>query len=211
MASREKKKVLSAAEQNPAERAEHWDLMEVLRPEEPRLIFIDESSINTDMTRRFGRAPKSERVFGSIPRNTPLAHSIIGALAPEGLLAAMEMEGAVDGIAFAAFVKGFLVPELRPDDVVILDNNATHLNREALSAIEEAGAFTVFLPAYSPDFNPIEQCWAKVKESLRSAAARTTRALHRAFRNALTQVTPQDARGWIEHTGYWVPPRCKVV
>ena len=94
--------MLSALEQKPAERAGHWELMEVLRPDEPRLIFIDESSINTDMTRRFGRAPKGERVCGKIPRNTPLAHSIIGALAPEGLIAAMEVEGAIDGVAFAA-------------------------------------------------------------------------------------------------------------
>jgi transposase len=180
--------------------------MEALRKDEPRLIFIDESSINTDMTRRFARAPKGDRVGGSIPRNTPLAHSIIGALAPEGLLAAMEIEGAIDGVAFAAFVQEFLVPELRPDDVVILDNNATHLNRAALSAIEAAGAFILFLPAYSPDLNPIEQCWAKVKELLRSAAARTTKALHRAFRRAVAKVTAQDAKGWFEHLGYWASP-----
>jgi transposase len=180
--------------------------MEALRPEEPRLIFIDESSINTDMTRRFARAPKGERVCGSVPRNTPLAHSIIGALAPEGLLATMEMEGAIDGLAFAAFVQGFLVPELEPDDIVILDNNATHLNRAALSAIEAAGAHVLFLPAYSPDLNPIEQCWAKVKALLRSAAARTTQALHRAFRHAIAQVTPQDAQGWFKHLGYWSSP-----
>ena len=180
--------------------------MEALRPEEARLIFIDESSINTDMTRRFARAPKGERICGMIPRNTPLAHSIIGALAPEGLLAAMELEGSVDGLAFAAFVQGFLAPELRPDDVVILDNNATHLNREALVAIEAAGAFIVFLPAYSPDLNPIEQCWAKVKELLRKAAARTTPALHRAFCRAVSKVTAQDAKGWFEHLGYWTSP-----
>lgn len=179
--------------------------MEVLRPEEPRLIFIDESSINTDLVRRHGWAPEGERLQGQIPRNTPLAHSIIGALAPEGLIAAMEIEGSIDGLAFAAFVQSFLVPELERDDVVILDNNATHLHVGALSAIEAAGAFVIFLPAYSPDFNPIEQCWAKVKELLRSAAARTTKALHRAFCHAVAKVTAQDAKGWFEHIGYWVP------
>ena len=205
MASHEKKKVLSATEQDPAERAAHWELMEALRAEEPRLIFIDESSINTDLVRRHGWAPQGERLHGTIPRNTPLAHSIIGALAPEGLIASMEVEGSIDGIAFAAFIEGVLLPELRHDDIVLLDNNATHLHRAALCAIEAAGAFTIFLPAYSPDFNPIEQCWAKVKGLLRGAAARTTRALHRAFCKAVAQITPADAKGWFEYTGYWVP------
>ena len=198
--------MLSATEQDPLERAAHWELMEALRPEAPRLIFIDESSINTDLTRRRGWAPKGDRLHGSIPRNTPLAHSIIGALAPDGLLAAMELEGAIDGIAFAGFVQSFLVPELYEDDIVILDNNNTHLNRSALHAIHEAGAHVLFLPAYSPDFNPIEQCWAKVKALLRKAAARTTRALHRAFRHAVAQITPENAKGWFEHLGYWVHP-----
>lgn len=179
--------------------------MEALRREEPRLIFIDESSINTDMTRRFARAPRGERVCGSVRRNTPLFHSIIGALAPEGLIAAMELEGAVDGVAFAAFVREFLAPHLQPDDIVILDNNATHLNPAALSVIEAKGAWVIFLPAYSPDLNPIEQCWAKVKGILRSAAARTTRALHRAFCHAVAQITPENAQGWFRHIGYWVP------
>ena len=183
--------------------------MEALRPEAPRLVFLDESSINTDLVRRHGWAPKGERLHGSVPRNTPPAHSIIGALAPEGLIAAMELEGAIDGLAFAAFVQSLLVPELQEDDIVILDNNATHLNRAALSAIEKAGAHVLFLPAYSPDLNPIEQCWAKVKALLRSAAARTTRALHRAFQHAIAQVTPQDAQGWFKHLGYWSSPACK--
>ena len=197
--------MLSAVEQDPQERAAHWELMEALRPEAPRLIFIDESSINTDLVRRGGWAPMGERLHGSVPRNTPPAHSIIGALAPEGLIAAMELEGAIDGLAFAAFVQSFLVPELAPDDIVILDNNNTHLNRAALCAIEKAGAHVLFLPAYSPDFNPIEQCWAKVKALLRSAAARTTRALHRAVRHAAAQITSENAKGWFEHIGYWVP------
>ncbi len=102
-------------------------------------------------------------------------------------------------------MQSVLVPELAPDDIVILDNNNTHLHRSALCAIAAAHAHVLFLPAYSPDFNPIEQCWAKVKELLRSAAARTTKALHRAFRHAVAQVTPENAKGWFEHIGYWVP------
>jgi transposase len=179
--------------------------MEALRKEEPRLVFIDESSINTDLVRRYGRAPKGERVKGSIPRNTPLARSIVGALAPEGLVAAMELEGAIDGIAFAVFVRECLIPQLQRDDIVILDNNSTHLHSEALSSIEAAGAYVIFLPAYSPDFNPIEECWAKVKALLRNIAARTTAALSRAFCHAVAQITARDAKGWFEHTGYWVP------
>ncbi len=99
-----------------------------------------------------------------------------------------------------------LLPELGRDDIVILDNNSTHLHAEALASIKAAGAWVIFLPAYSPDFNPIEPCWAKVKELLRSAAARTTRALHRAFCHAVAQVTPENAKGWFEHIGYWTSP-----
>jgi transposase len=182
--------------------------MEALRKEEPRLIFIDESSINTDMIRRYGRAPKGERVQGKIPRNTPPAHSIVGALAPEGLIAAMEIEGAIDGSAFAAFIRECLIPELKRDDIVVLDNNSTHLHPQALASMEAAGAWLIFLPAYSPDLNPIEQCWAKVKQILRDAAARTTKALHRAFRHAVAQITPENAKAWFKHIGYWVPSTC---
>lgn len=188
------------------ERAWYVELIEALNEEFHRLIFIDESAINTDLILRYGRAPKGERVQGQIPRNTPPAHSIIGALAPEGIIAAMELEGAIDGAAFAVFARECLVPELRRGDVVILDNNATHFHEEALSAIEAAGAWVMYLPAYSPDLNPIEHCWAKVKHLLRSAAARTAEALHRAFRDAIRQITPENAKAWFSHCGYQVTP-----
>ena len=198
-----KKKTLSASEQNPQERACYRQVIEQLRPYGSRLIFIDESSINTDLIRRYGRAPKKERVYGSVPRNTPPAHSIIGALSSEGLIASMAVQGAIDGEAFAAFVQTLLVPHLQPDDIVLLDNNSTHANAQALESIQAAGAWPVFLPTYSPDLNPIEHCWAKVKGILRDVGARTARTLRNAFQEAANLITPQDAQGWFNHCGYW--------
>jgi transposase len=181
--------------------------VEALRRRDFRLIFLDETGINTALVRRYGWAPKGERVHGKVPRNTPASRSVIGALAPEGLLAVMEIEGAVDGKAFTAFAREFLAPQLGPGDVVIMDNNSTHLCEAALQAIESTGAWVMFQPTYSPELNPIEHCWSKLKELLRKASARTHSALSKALRDAISQITPSDAKGWFEHIGYWVPSK----
>lgn len=160
------------------------------------------------MVRRYGRGPKGERVVVKVPRNTPLNLSVACALAPEGIIAALEVEGAIDGAAFDLFVERFLVPQLRPGDLVIWDNLATHDSPTVRSLIWGAGAQILSLPPYSPDFNPIEQCFSKVKEFLRSAAARTRRKLHNALVKAIAAVTPSDVKGWFEHAGYWVTPTC---
>ncbi len=200
--------MLIAIERDETKRGWHWELVEGFRGEVSRLIFVDETGCNIDMIRRYGRAPKGERVFDKVPRNTPENLSLVCALAPEGVIASMELEGAINGEAFKLYVEHCLVPQLRKDDVVIMDNNRTH-DSEAVSAlIEGVGAHMIFLPPYSPDFNPIEQCFSKMKQSLRSAGARTRRKLHNAIVKALNAVLPSDVKGWFEHAGYWAAPNC---
>jgi transposase len=201
--------VLVACEQDPAGRARFWEQVEGRRAAAPRLVFLDETGTNLDLTRRYGRAPKGERVVGKVPRNTPPTVTLVGALAPSGLITAMELDGAIDGGSFAAFVEHALVPVLRAGDLVILDNLSAHRPPAVTARIEATGARVLPLPAYSPDFNPIEPCFAKIKEFLRAAGARTRRKLHHALRKAIQAITPADVRGWFEHLGYWVPPDCK--
>ena len=146
--------------------------------------------------------------MGTAPRNTPENLTFIGALAPEGIIAALDIEGAADGATFKLFVERCLVPELREGDVVLMDNVATHCSERVCSLIEGAGAHMIYLPPYSPDFNPIEQCFSKMKEFLRSIAARTTRKLRNALLKAINAITPSDVKGWFEHAGYWVSSGC---
>ena len=142
---------------------------------------------------------------GVVPCNTPENLSVICALAPEGIIATLQIDGAADGAVFTAYVERCLVPELRVDDLVIMDNVATHRSERVSSLIEGAGAHMILLPPYSPDFNPIEECFSKMKQMLRSVAARTSRKLRNALGKAINAITPQDVKGWFEHAGYWAP------
>lgn len=127
---------------------------------------------------------------------------MICAMRLDGSTACMTIEGATDTEVFRAYVRRVLCPILRKDDVVIMDNLAPHKSEPTLSLIAQAGAEVLFLPAYSPDFNPIEQMWSKIKSSLRTAQARTQPALIQAIASALAGVTPQDAINWFAHCGY---------
>jgi transposase len=127
---------------------------------------------------------------------------MICAMRLDGSTACMTIEGATDTEVFRAYVRRVLCPTLRKDDVVIMDNLAPHKSEPTLSLIAQAGAEVLFLPAYSPDFNPIEQMWSKIKSSLRTAQARTQPALIQAIASALAGVTPQDAINWFAHCGY---------
>ncbi len=127
---------------------------------------------------------------------------MICAMRLDGSTACMTIEGATDTEVFRAYVRRVLSPTLRKGDVVIMDNLSPHKSEPTLSLIAQAGAEVLFLPAYSPDFNPIEQMWSKIKSSLRSAQARTQPALIQAIASALASVTPQDAINWFAHCGY---------
>ena len=172
-----------------------------------RRIFLDESGVNIAMTRLYGRAPRGERVVDSVPENWGENVTMIAALGLDGVRAAMSLEGALDGSAFEVFVTDVLVPTLREGDVVVMDNLNVHKNAEAEQAILAAGARIEFLPPYSPDLNPIEQLWSKIKALVGGAGARTLEALEQAISTAFAAVTSSDAEGWFEHCGHWIRPK----
>jgi len=163
---------------------------------------VDESAVNTAMTRRYGRAPKGERVLDSAPRNYGMHISVIGAVGLRGVLATMTVEGAVDTLCFDAYLERVLAPRLRRGDVVVLDNLGAHRASRIEEVAAGRGARVLWLPPYSPDFSPIEQCWSKIKTYLRGAKARTGDELNKALTQAIKLVTKADIRGWFKHCGY---------
>ncbi len=169
------------------------------------LVFVDESGTNLAMTPRYGRAPRGERVVGTVPRNHGANTTLIAALSLEGITAAMTPEGAADRDAFDVFVKQVLVPTLRPGQLVVWDNLSVHKSAEAARLLAARGCRILFLPPYSPDFAPIEQAFSKLKTALRRTGARTREALDDAIAAGLTTITPADARGWFAHCGFPIP------
>jgi transposase len=166
------------------------------------LIFLDESGAKTNMTRLCGRAPKGRRVHAKSPQGHWNTTTMLGAIRWDGSTACMTIEGAADTEVFEAYVRSVVSPTVRPGDIVIMDNLSPHKNEPTLSLLTQAGAQVRFLPAYSPDLNPIEKMWSKVKASLRSAEARTESALIEAIGVALKGITRQDAINWFASCGY---------
>lgn len=154
------------------------------------------------MARTRGRALRGERCRAPVPHGHWKTTTFVGALRLGGVTAPMTLDGAMSGAAFLAYVEQVLVPTLRPGDVVILDNLPAHKPVEVTRAIERAGAKLRFLPPYSPDFNPIELAFSKIKALLKKAAARTREDLWDAIRNAIDAVTPADCRSFFTATGY---------
>ena len=167
-----------------------------------KLVFLDESGAKTNMTRTRGRAPRGVRVIEKVPHGHWQTTTMISAIRTTGPCAAAVVTGATDSEVFLAYVEHVLVPELTEGDVVILDNLQPHKAAGVKEMIEAAGAKLLYLPPYSPDFNPIENMWSKVKQYLRSAAARTFDALQEAVTSALHTVTPDDCLGYFRHCGY---------
>ena len=163
---------------------------------------MDETAVNTAMTRRHGRAPRGERVHDSAPRNYGTHTSLIGAMGLRGLVATLTVEGAVDTLCFDAYAEHVLGPRLRRGDVVVLDNLGAHRASRIEEVAEGRGAQVLWLSPYSPDFSPVEQCWSKIKTFLRGAKARTADALNEALERAIGLVTKGDIRGWFKHCGY---------
>jgi transposase len=183
-----------------AERALYRDLSATL--DLRRLKFIDESGINLALTRLYGRAPRGERALGSVPQNYGQNVTMLGALSYTGLEAVMTIEGATDADVFRAYVQEVLCPTLHEGDIVVADNLSAHKAAGVQEAIAATGARLLYLPPYSPDLNPIEQCWSKIKTFLRAAKARTRAALDEAVTRALATITAADAREWFAHCGY---------
>ena len=165
-------------------------------------MFVDESGVATNMARRYGRAVGGQRVRGTVPHGRWERLTILGGLTLGGLSACLAVEGATDAAVMRAFVQHALVPVLKPGQVVVLDNLSAHRDARVRRLIEAAGCTLLFLPPYSPDFNPIEQAWSKLKTLLRSAGARTVDALHAALTTLVDAITPNDARGFFRHCGY---------
>jgi transposase len=166
------------------------------------LLFLDEFGLNLAMTRTHARAPLGQRVNVTEPFHHGPTISVISALGLPGVCAPMTIEGAVNSEVFALYVQHLLVPCLRPGHIVLLDNVQFHYTPKAIELIEAAGARVLHIPAYSPDFNPIEGCIAKLKTALRAFKARTKRKLTNALAKAIALVTEDDIRGWFEHCGY---------
>ena len=200
------KKTLKAAEQDRPDVQEGRRVfaIEVAALAVERLVFLDEFGCNTAMARRFARALQGQRAYGSCPLNYGPNVSVAGAVRLDGVVAAMVLDGAFDGEAFLAFTTSILAPALQPGDVVVMDNLASHKVKGVITAIEAVGARVMYLPPYSPDFNPIEMCWSKVKAYLRAQAARTSKALDDAIARGLDLVTLSDLRGWFQHCGYGI-------
>ena len=167
-----------------------------------KLVFVDESGLSIKMTRSFARARVGERVYGYIPGCWGENLTIIGAMKIDGTSALMSLPGAANGEAFKAYVEHILVPSLRVDDVVVMDNLSIHKVIGIREAIEGVGARILFLPPYHPDLNPIEKMWSKLKTIMRGLEARTFIALETALSNAINYIRPRDALAWFKHCGY---------
>ncbi len=154
---------------------------------------------------RYARAPKGERAFGKAPRNWGKNVTLISSMSKKGMGASMSIEGSSDTESFSLYMREFLCPSLERGQIVIMDNLSVHKSAWVRESIEERGCSLVLLPPYSPDFNPIEQAFSKVKELLRKAKARTREALFEATHHALGAIAQKDARGYFEHCGYTTP------
>ncbi len=199
-------KTLRASEQDHADVKQHREEWNARRQalDFTRLVFLDESGAKTNMTRLRGRSLGGQRLHDAAPHGHWCATTIIGAVRLDGTTACMGVDGATDKDVFREYVRCFLLPTLRAGDTVILDNFSAHKDQQTRNLIEQAGAELRFLPSSSPDLNPIEKMWSKVKTLLRAAKARTEEELVQAIGQALKTVTPLDVEGWFRSCGYTV-------
>jgi transposase len=165
-------------------------------------VFLDETWATTAMARRYGRARRGTRVVAAVPHGHWKTTTFIGALRHDGLTAPCVFDGAINGARFLAYVEQALAPSLRPGDIVVMDNLGAHKVTGVREAIEAAGAELLYLPPYSPDLNPIEQAFAKLKALLRTAASRTLEALWQAIGQLLDAFTPAECARYLAHAGY---------
>jgi transposase len=189
---------LHAAERDTeANRQRRVSFVETLRAIPPeKLIFLDESGVSTQMTRRYARCLGGARIGEGTPEGHWKILTLLGALCTRGILAAMTIEEATDADIFLAYLDHVLCPKLQPGEVVVMDNLSAHKVAGVREKIEATGAELLYLPPYSPDLNPIEKAWAKLKQLLRSAKARTKEALDQAITELLPQITAENAQAW---------------
>ena len=165
-------------------------------------VFLDETSTSTNMVRQYGRCPKGERLVDAVPQGHWKTTTLVAGVRQSGIVAPLVLSGAMTGEIFRAYVEQMLAPSLRPGDVVVLDKLPVHRVAGICEAVQAVGASVLYLPAYSPDLNPIEQVFAKLKAFLRKASTRTKQALWSTIGELLCQCTPQECANYLAHCGY---------
>jgi len=200
------KKSRRASERDEAKRATWRERTDGIEPD--RFVWVDETGSNLGLTRTHSRAPRGERAFGDVPQRRGPNRTLITALTLDGFGPGLLLDEAIDRTTFDGYIVHRLAPTLQPGQIVVVDNLKVHYSDRARAAIEAQGAHLWYLPPYSPDLNPIEEAFSKVKASLRTAAPRTLAEHSSAIWAALRTITPQDATGWFAHAGYLAtPPR----
>jgi transposase len=182
-----------------------WRVMVAEQVEPERLVFVDEMGTNTSLSSMYAWAPRGERAYCSAPRNRDPNTTVLSSMSAEGMGPSLTVRGATTSAVFEAYVEQVLAPALRSGRVVVMDNLSAHKGERIKELIEGQGCQLLYLPAYSPDFNPIEEAFSKIKGLVRKAEARTREALVEAIGKALSAVTSRDARGFFEHCGYRMP------
>jgi transposase len=199
----QKKRTLVATERDEGARRAWRETLSGVDP--GRLVFVDESSTNIALAPRYARAPKGERAHGKVPKNWGKNVTLISSMSERGMGPSMSIEGSSDTESFGLYMRDILAPRLTEGQIVIMDNLSVHKSAWVRELIEGRDCSLVLLPPYSPDFNPIEQAFSKVKELLRKAQARTREALFEATHHALRAIAQEDARSFFEHCGYTMP------
>jgi transposase len=194
------KKTLAATERDEAKRSAFRERLRGVDPE--RLLFVDESSTNIAMVPRYARAPKGERAFGKAPRNWGKNVTLISSITLEGMGPSMSIQGSSDTQSFSLYMREVLAPSLSSGQIVLMDNLSVHRGAWVRELIEDKGCHLWLLPTYSPDLNPIEEAFSKVKNLIRKAKARTLEALFAATAEALGEVSQEDACAYFEDSGY---------
>jgi hypothetical protein len=199
-----KKRSLGATERDEFLRAA-WRLLVAGGIDAQRLVFVDECGTNTSLCPLYAWSPRGERAYGEAPRNWGANVTLLASMRREGMGACIAVEGATTKVVFEAYVEEALAPSLRPGQVVVMDNLSSHKGQRVRELIEGRSCKLLYLPPYSPDLNPIEQAFAKLKASLRRAQARTFGALIEAMGRALDEISGRDAWGFFGHCGYHAP------
>jgi len=198
------KKTLRAAEQNREDvqqARQDWRTFQA-EADPTKLVFLDETSVNTGMTRGYGRAPSEQRVVDHVPDVRFHQTTVLSSIRLDATSVPFVFDGALDGAIFKTYIEKCLVPTLKHGDIVVMDNLSSHKVPGVVEAIEKAGAEVRFLPPYSPDFNPIELLWSKMKAILRTLKVRSKELLDAAIATALNAINATDTRGWYAHDGY---------
>jgi transposase len=200
------KKTLHAAEQDRPDVAAARAYLKAEQPalDAQRLVFIDETAVTTKMVRHYGRSPRGERLVAKVPHGHWKTLTLVAGLCIDGVTAPYVIDGAMDGATFVAYVEQILVPTLAKGDIVFMDNLRTHKVHGVREAVEAVGAIVRYLPAYSPDLNPIEQVFAKLKAALRKGAARTVMALIKLIGKLIKTFAPDECANYFRHAGYGI-------